>query len=317
MLAVVGESTVAVPDMAAGTSAAAVLQSDEAAVEATEDGDGQGAHSAPVGRDHRTSRGAGHGGAGATSAIYNADGRVAVRPVGMRNPDGPTYIALRAGGQADVLATARLPTFAGRGICGGQRAQSGPEAARSRPDRTRVRGVNASAADAASHGGPHLKHLRSLLQLRRSAKLKVTNQFPFSSTFEWGSAGRKQQVHAADMYYKSEWFDHVMYRVPSAKKVHFGRAALLVRSIEGALRDLFIVQKLVPAHERADWVLPRLKSQCLQWSMSRRASHPRLAAVHVSDLLRLVHVVSDLGDLCERHGVLMTPAETPRTRRER
>lgn len=68
------------------------------------------------------------------------------------------------------------------------------------PERTRVRGVNVTAEDAILNGGPHLESLLSLPQLRRSTKLKITNQLPFWSTFEWGAASRKQHVHAADMY---------------------------------------------------------------------------------------------------------------------
>lgn len=177
--------------------------------------------------------------------------------------------------------------------------------------------MNVTAKDAILNGGPHIESLLSLLQLRRSTKLKITNQLPFWSTFEWGAASRKQHVHAADINYKSEWFDHVLYRVPGSKTVRHGRAVLLVKSVDGHQRDLVIVQNLVPADERAECVLSRFACQRLRSSISARAAHPRLAAVHVSDLLQLVHDVPDFDDLCDRHGLLMAPTETPQTRGER
>lgn len=109
------------------------------------------------------------------------------------------------------------------------------------------------------------------------------------------------------MCYKSAWFDHVLYRVTGSKKAHIGRAVLLVKTIDGASRDLIIVQMLMPADERPACVLSRFKCQRLRWSMSRRAAHPRLTAVHVSDLIRLVHVVPDFEHLSDRHGMHMAP----------
>lgn len=199
----------------------------------------------------------------------------------------------------------------------GQAAVGGQHDVVTLPERTRVREVNVTAEDAILNEGPHLESLLSLLQLRRSTKLKITNQLPFWSTFEWGAASRKQHVHAADMYYESEWFDHVLYRVPGSKKVRHGRAARLVKSVDGHQRDMVIIQKLVPADERAGCVLSRFACQRLRWSISARAAHPLLAAVHVSDVLRLVHAVPDFEDLCDRQGLLMAPTETPKTRRER
>lgn len=160
----------------------------------------------------------------------------------------------------------------------GQATVGGKEDVVTLPERTRVRGVNVTAEDAILNGGPHIESLLSLLQLRRSTKLKITNQLPFWSTFEWGAASRKQHVHAADNNYKSEWFDHVLYRVPGSKTVRHGRAALLVKSVDGHQRDLVIVQRLVPANERAGCVLSRFACQRLRWSISARAAHPRLAA---------------------------------------
>lgn len=203
-----------------------------------------------------------------------------------------------------------------RGIRG-DAARRGAEMASSALAGTRVRGVNVTVADVIAEGGPHLDSLRSLLQLRRSTKLMVTNQFPFMAKFEWGSKGRKQHVLAATMYYNGAWYDHVLYSVSGSKKVHHVHAVLLVKAIDGSQCDLVIVQKLVPAEEREGYVLSGLESQRLRWSMDRRASHPRLEAVHIDDLLRLVHVVPDFEDLCDRHGMLMAPTDTPKTRRER
>lgn len=203
-----------------------------------------------------------------------------------------------------------------RGI-GGDAARRGAEMAGSALPATRVRGVNVTVADVIAEGGPHLDSLRSLLQLRRSTKLMVTNQFPFMAKFEWGSEGRKQHVHAAAMYYNGERYEHFLYSVSGSKKVHHGHAVLMVRAIDGSQCDLVIVQKLVPAEEREGCVLYGFERQRLRWSMDRRAAHPRSEAVHIDDLLRLVHVVLDFEDLCERRVMLMAPTDMPKTRRER
>lgn len=217
-------------------------------------------------------------------------------------------------GDAAASAIARI-VHPGKGAA--QPMLGGTAAAGSGPALPRVRGVHVTVAELIAKAGPHIESLTSLLQLHRSTMLKVTNQFPFMATFEWGSAGRKQHVRAASMYYKSEWFDHVLYRVRGSKRVRYGRAVLLVKAVDGVQCDLVIVQKLVPAAERSGCVLSKFKCQRLQWSISLRAAHPRLAAVHVNDLLRLVHIVPDLEDLCDRHGMLMAPTDAPQTRRER
>lgn len=221
----------------------------------------------------------------------------------------------KGGPDGDAKATLRMTSIAHPGGRAGRPVLGGTEAAGLLP--TRVRGLSVTVADVIAEGGLHLESLTSLLMLRRSTKLTVTNQFPFLAQFEWGSAGRKQHVHAAAMYYNSEWFDHVMYRFSGSKQVQYGQAVLLVKAIDGSQCDLVIVQKLVPAQEREGCVLSSFGCQRLRWSMGRRAAYPRLEAVHIEDVLRLVHVVPDLEDLCDRHGMLVAPTDTPKTRRER
>lgn len=315
--AAVGAGTVGGPDVAASNAALALRWSDQALADAARHGHNEGARDAPRGRRDRAIRGGGQGGAVAASAEEDAAECLPAGPAVRRSSDVATHVAERPDGQADATGTGLLTRSVGPRFRGGHLTQGSPEAASSRPHPTRVQGVNVTAADVVAKGCSHLESLRSLVHLSRSAKLKVTNQLSFESTFEWRSARRKQHVHAADMCYKSAWFDHVMCRVTGSKKAHIGRAVLLVKTIDGASRDLIIVQMIMPADERPACVLSWFKCQRLRWSMSRRAAHPRLTAVHVSDLLRLVHVVPDFKDLSDRHGIHMAPTHSPQTQGER
>jgi len=191
---------------------------------------------------------------------------------------------------------------------------------RLRRRRVRISGRRVRVCEVTAADGGRLKGLQELLGLGAEQHLIVGNSQKFEAELEWRPSRRLDQfVRAAPMFYRKPWFDHVIFRDANFPgKPQYGLARLLVRAVDGVRRDVVVVQRLVDAAPRDNCVLTQFGCKRLRWDIDEETGFPKLAALALVDIQRLEHIVPDFEELCERHGLLGTPAtiaDTPHERR--
>jgi len=204
---------------------------------------------------------------------------------------------------------------------GGGAAAAAPAAAtrpRWRP-RARISGRRMTVAQAAAADGGRLRQLPDLLGLKGESQLIVVNTFKLDATLPWRAHAVPQLLRAAPDLYRKPWWDHIWYTASDASPPapRLGLARLLVRAFDGKRRDVVIVQCLEEADARPGCVLTDFHCRRHKWKIDPTTRFPVLAAVPLADVRRLEHVVPDFEDLCERWGLMGTPATIPDSPRER
>ena len=204
---------------------------------------------------------------------------------------------------------------------GGAAAAGGGRGGRLRRRRRRVRisGRRLRVGDAVAADEGRLQGLQELLGVGAEQYLIVGISLKFEAELEWRPNRRLDQfVRAAPNFYRKPWFDHVIFRDANFPgKPQCGLARLLVRAVDGVRRDIVIIQRLVYATPRDNCVLTLFGCKRFKWDLDEETGFPKLAAVALVDVQRLEHVVPDFEELCERHGLLGTPATIPDTPHER
>jgi len=194
------------------------------------------------------------------------------------------------------------------------RTATGPDkAVFARRNRVRVRRRRVSVAAAAAADGGRLRRLLTLPGLCGAQMLTVGNSTSFHASFEWGAKGFWQRVRAARALYNgSPWWDYVRIRDPhNAAKTRFGLARLVIRAVDGEVRDVVVVQLLEEAAARSGCVLTDFGCVRYKWEMDPSTGFPSVALVQTADIQRLEHVVPDFEDLCDRLGLYATPLTVP------
>jgi len=135
--------------------------------------------------------------------------------------------------------------------------------------------------------------------------------------FEWGAAGRVQYVRATPSFMGKAWYSFVKYE-SHAGEVQWGRARLVVRSLERQARSCIVVQRLRRVNADSGCVLTAYGCVRLAWDFeSVGADVPALEIVESTRILRLEDVQVDWSDLSHRHGLRAMPSTVARTPIER
>lgn len=85
--------------------------------------------------------------------------------------------------------------------------------------------------------------------------LTISRSLPFSATFPWGGHSLRQWVRASGALYGGKWLDHIVYSTQDSEELHHGRAALIIKAIDGVQTNTVIVQRFSPATARSGCVL--------------------------------------------------------------
>jgi len=135
--------------------------------------------------------------------------------------------------------------------------------------------------------------------------------------FEWGAEPQLQYVRAAANFIGKPWFSFVRYE-GTRGDVRWGRARLVLRSLEGERRSCVVVQRLHPVPPLPGCVLTTYGCVRLGWDFSSVADeYPAVEIVDASRILRLEDVQVDWRDLSDRLGLRAMPADMDRTPIER
>jgi len=135
--------------------------------------------------------------------------------------------------------------------------------------------------------------------------------------FEWGAAGEMQYVRATTSFRGKPWHSYVRYQVAGGE-VHWGCAALVLRSLGRQQRHCVVVKRLRRVAARPACVLSRYGCVRLAWDFSSLgADYPALELVDADQILRLEDVQVDWQDLADRHGMRAMPSTVESTATER
>jgi len=159
---------------------------------------------------------------------------------------------------------------------------------------------------------PGMGALGDLLGLRASERVGSPAFLLIEAHLDGGGTLR-QLLRASSICHGAPWHDHVMYSpFPEAAERRYGQVRLFVRGGDGRTFAVVARMRLVGAS-----VCPLSARGCLQLRWEMDASGARDAADAVSrvvlelvplgDIVRMVHIVPDVGDLFSRQGLGADP----------
>jgi len=204
------------------------------------------------------------------------------------------------GSQAVAARNAKVDALAPRSR---QRVRSAP----ARP----IRGIPRLSVGTLSLR-PGLARLSVLLGQPAPTRMLVVGQVELLGRLECGTPVKQTLRGSPSFRTGGAWFDAVQFEVPATStdarergevELRYGEARAIMRYKE---EDVVVMCKFREVETVPNCPLVKRLCTCLAWSFDREGEW-ELAAVPLSRVRRVVHVVPDFADLMERRGVKATP----------